>query len=58
MVNKNGELEGFSVDVIAKIAEMLSFRYEIYLSPDGLYGGWNGKDRLHWNCWRNHKECK
>ena len=43
MVNKNGELEGFSVDVIAKIAEMLSFRYEIYLSPDGLYGGWNGK---------------
>ena len=43
MVNKNGELEGFSVDVIAKIAEMLSFRYEIYLSPDGLYGGWNEK---------------
>lgn len=41
MVNKDGELEGFSVDLIAKIAELLSFRYEIYLSPDGLYGGWN-----------------
>lgn len=43
MVNKNGELEGFSIDLIKKIAEMLSFRYEIYKSPDGLYGGWNEK---------------
>lgn len=41
MENKDGKLEGFSIDLIEKIAEMLSFRYEVYLSPDGLYGGWN-----------------
>lgn len=41
MENKDGKLEGFSIDLIEKIAEMLSFRYEIYESPDGLYGGWN-----------------
>ena len=41
MVNKDGELEGFSIDLIKKIADMLSFRYDIYLSPDGLYGGGN-----------------
>ena len=39
MVNKDGEQEGFSIDLIEKIADMLSFRYDIYLSPDGLYGG-------------------
>ena len=43
MVNKDGELEGFSIDLIKKIAEKLSFRYEIYLCPDGLYGGGNKK---------------
>ena len=43
MVNKDGELEGFSIDLIKKIADMLSFRYDIYLSPDGLYGGGNEK---------------
>lgn len=43
MINKDGELEGYSIDLIAKIAEMLSFRYEVYLSPDGLYGDWNEK---------------
>lgn len=41
MENKDGKLEGFSIDLIEQIAEMLSFRYEVYLSPDGLYGGWN-----------------
>lgn len=41
MENKDGKLEGFSIDLIDKIAELLSFRYEVYLSPDGLYGGWN-----------------
>lgn len=41
MENKDGKLEGFSIDLIEKMAEMLSFRYEVYLSPDGLYGGWN-----------------
>ncbi|KAL9961487.1 hypothetical protein ACROYT_G030434 [Oculina patagonica] len=41
MENKDGKLEGFSIDLIEKIAEMLSFRYEVYESPDGLYGGWN-----------------
>ena len=39
MVNKDGEQEGFSIDLIEKIADMLSFRYDIYLFPDGLYGG-------------------
>ena len=43
MVNKDGELEGFSIDLIKKIADMLSFRYDIYLCPDGLYGGGNEK---------------
>lgn len=43
MVNKDGELEGFSIDLIKKIADLLSFKYDIYLCPDGLYGGWNEK---------------
>lgn len=41
MENKDGKLEGFSIDFIEKIGEMFFFRYEVYLSFDGLYGGWN-----------------
>ena len=44
MMNKDGELEGFSIDLIEKIADMLSFRYDIYLSPGGLCGGGNEKE--------------
>jgi hypothetical protein len=35
----DGKLEGYSIDLIENIAKMLHFRLEIYLAPDGLYGG-------------------
>lgn len=41
MLNKEGKLQGFSIDLIERIAKKLNFRYEVYLSPDGLYGGKN-----------------
>ena len=40
--------EGFCIDLFEHLAKMLHFTYEIYLSPDGQYGGitengtWNG----------------
>lgn len=39
MRNNEGKLEGYSIDLIDYIAKMLNFRYDIYLAPDGLYGG-------------------
>lgn len=47
--NSNDELEGFCIDLLKAIAEMLNFQYELYLVPDGKYGAentttgeWNG----------------
>jgi len=40
--------EGYSIDLLNELAIMLKFTYEIYLSPDGLFGAetengtWNG----------------
>ena len=40
--------EGFCIDLFKELAKMLHFTYEIYVSPDGQYGGiiendtWNG----------------
>ena len=47
---KDGKISygGFCIDLINELATMLHFTYEIYLSPDGEYGGitekgtWNG----------------
>ncbi|XP_031555279.1 glutamate receptor 4-like isoform X2 [Actinia tenebrosa] len=39
MRNNEGKLEGYSIDLIDLIAKKLNFRYDIYLAPDGLYGG-------------------
>lgn len=40
-------LEGFTIDLIHKLSEVLSFKYEIYTSPNNAYGSvkdgkWNG----------------
>ena len=40
--------EGYSIDLLNELAIMLKFTYEIYPSPDGLFGAetetgtWNG----------------
>ena len=40
--------EGFCIDLFKELAKVLNVTYEIYLSPDGQYGGktendtWNG----------------
>lgn len=47
--NPNDQFEGFCIDLLKAIAEMLNFQYELYLVPDGKYGAentttgeWNG----------------
>ena len=40
--------EGYCIDLLNELARVLKFTYEIYYSPDGLFGGvyengtWNG----------------
>jgi len=44
----NDRFEGFAVDLIREVADMLKFNYDIYLVNDGLFGSrtkdgsWNG----------------
>ena len=44
----NDRFEGFAVDLIAEVAKMLNFDYDIYLVHDGKFGSkmadgnWNG----------------
>jgi len=44
----NISYEGYSIDLLNELATMLKFTYEIYPSPDGLFGAemengtWNG----------------
>ena len=44
----NDRFEGFAVDLIAEVASMLEFEYDIYLVHDGKFGSkmddgnWNG----------------
>ena len=47
--NENEQFEGFCIDLLQAIANMLGFQYELYLVPDGKYGAentttgeWNG----------------
>ena len=40
--------EGYCIDLLNELARVLKFTYEIYYSPDGMFGGvnengiWNG----------------
>ena len=44
----NDAYEGFCIDLLRAIADMLSFQYELYLVPDAKFGAedadgnWNG----------------
>ena len=38
MLWHNEKFEGFCEDLIRKIAEKADFDYQLYLSPDGMYG--------------------
>ena len=64
--NENDQFEGFCIDLLQAIANMLGFQYELYLVPDGKYGAentstgeWNGLVReiidkvwpQHWLCY-------
>ena len=37
-LQKNARYEGFCVDLLGEIAEIVGFKYEIELVPDGKYG--------------------
>lgn len=37
----NDRLEGFCIDLLKTIAEMLGFKYELYLVPDRKFGAEN-----------------
>ncbi len=44
----NDRFEGFNIDLLNEISQMLDFKYELYLVPDGQFGRekpngeWNG----------------
>lgn len=47
--NSNEQFQGFCIDLLKAIADMLNFQYELYEVPDGKYGAentstgeWNG----------------
>ena len=50
-LKKNARYEGFCVELLGEIAEIVGFKYEIELVPDGSYGApdkegeWNGMVR-------------
>ena len=35
----SGKFEGFCVDLMNEIADIVGFEYRLYFSPDGKYGG-------------------
>ncbi|KAJ8298398.1 hypothetical protein KUTeg_024929 [Tegillarca granosa] len=39
--------EGFAVDLIAEVAKMLDFDYDIYIVEDGMFG--NKQENGEWN---------
>ena len=51
MIEKDGKLQGFCIDILDQIAQKMNFRYEIYKVPDNNYGSedengtWNGMIR-------------
>ena len=48
VLKDNDQFEGFCVDMLQEIAELVGFKYKIELVPDGKYGApdengqWNG----------------
>lgn len=51
MKNEDGTIphyKGYCIDLLDELAKNLKFTYEIYISPDGMYGAelengtWNG----------------
>ena len=47
-LDKNERYEGFCVDLLQAIADIVGFKYELYLVPDGKYGAPNKEDKQ-WN---------
>jgi hypothetical protein len=51
VIEKDGKLQGFCIDILDQIASKMNFRYEIYKVPDNKYGSedengtWNGMIR-------------
>lgn len=43
----NDRFEGFGVDMIEKMSQMLDFEYELTLSKDGIYGHFD-KETKEW----------
>lgn len=37
----NSQFEGYAIDLIQEVSEILKFNYTIRLAPDGAYGGYN-----------------
>lgn len=37
-LNMDDEYEGFTIDLIKRLSDMLSFKYTIYMSPNNRYG--------------------
>lgn len=44
----NSQFEGYSIDVIQEIANILGFNFSIQLVPDGRYGSFN-KETKEWD---------
>lgn len=48
VLKENDQFEGFCVDMLQEISELVGFKYKIELVPDGKYGApdeqgnWNG----------------
>ena len=47
-LQKNERYEGFCVDLLKEMSDIIGFKYEIYLVPDGKYGAPSKKDGK-WN---------
>jgi hypothetical protein len=51
VMEKDGKLEGFCIDILNEISHKMNFRFEIYKVPDNQYGSedengtWNGMIR-------------
>ncbi len=41
MINHHGEMEGFVVDLVKKMSEIIGFKYRLVVVKDGKYGSPN-----------------
>ena len=48
-LEKNERYEGFCVDLLAEVAKIVGFKYEIELVPDGKYGAPDPSKNMEWN---------